>query len=98
MFGDPAMNPKGWETTILEDVCTLITDGTHQPPPFVDTGIPFLFVSNIVNGKIDLNTSKHISEQTYRVLNKRCPVERGDVLYSTVGSYGVPVVVETEEP
>jgi len=76
MVGDPATNPKGWKTTILEDVCILIPDGTHQPPPFVDTsGIPFLFVSNIVNGKIDLNTSKHISKQTYRTLNKRCPVE-----------------------
>jgi type I restriction enzyme S subunit len=52
MFGDPVTNPKNWETIKLEEVCHRITDGTHQSPPFEDRGIPFLFVSNIVDGKI----------------------------------------------
>jgi type I restriction enzyme S subunit len=98
MFGDPATNPKGWSVASLENVCVQITDGTHQPPPFTEEGIPFLFVSNIVDGEINLNTTKHISQKTYEALMKRCPIEKGDVLYSTVGSYGVPVVVETDQP
>lgn len=44
-----------------------------------------------------MNTSKFISEETYTELTKRCPIERDDVLYSTVGSYGVPVKVDTNE-
>jgi type I restriction enzyme, S subunit len=97
-FGDPVINPKRWKTATLENVCTRITDGTHQPPQFETSGIPFLFISNIVEGKINLNTSKYISEETYYALSKRCPVEYEDILYSTVGSYGVPVIVDTNEP
>jgi type I restriction enzyme, S subunit len=98
MFGDPVINPKRWKTTTLEKVCTRITDGTHQSPQFEASGIPFLFISNIVGGKINLNTSKYISEETYYTLSKRCPIEYEDILYSTVGSYGVPVIVDTDEP
>ncbi|MCA9994253.1 MAG: restriction endonuclease subunit S [Anaerolineales bacterium] len=99
MFGDPAANPHKWETRELQTVCERITDGTHQPPPFEEKGeVPFLFVSNIVGGKIDFNTEKHISPETHASLMKRCPVEVGDILYSTVGSYGIAVVVDTERP
>ena len=68
----------------------------HQPPKFESEGIPFLFVANIIRGAIDFNTEKFISDTTYRELTRRCPIERGDILYSTVGSYGVPVKVDTD--
>jgi type I restriction enzyme S subunit len=97
MFGDPAMNSKGWAKMLLGDLCSRITDGTHQPPPFQESGIPFIFVANIVRGELTLNASKFISEETYTELTKRCPIERDDVLYSTVGSFGVPVKVDTDE-
>ena len=95
MFGDPATNPMGWMVGTLGDVCVRITDGTHQPPPFVENGIPFLFVQNIVKGFINLNTQKFITEETYENLTKTIAPQKGDILYSTVGSYGVAVVVDT---
>jgi len=95
MFGDPATNPMGWKIGTLGDVCERITDGTHQPPPFVENGIPFLFVQNIVKGFINLNTQKFITEETYENLTKTIAPQKGDILYSTVGSYGVAVVVDT---
>ena len=76
-------------------MCTRITDGTHQPPTWSPTGNPFLFVSNVINGEITFDTQKFISDQTYAELTRRCPIDIGDVLYSTVGSYGVPAVVTT---
>ena len=88
--------PDGEHTT-MADVCSIITDGTHQPPKFASSGIPFLFVSNIVTNKITYKTEKHISEETYAELIKRTPIAIGDILLSTVGSYGHPAVVETEE-
>jgi type I restriction enzyme S subunit len=93
MFGDPATNPKGTPTARLGDLCTRITDGTHQPPVWSEAGHPFLFVSNIISGEIDFDTDKFISDSTHAELTRRCPIEIGDVLYSTVGSYGVPAVV-----
>jgi type I restriction enzyme S subunit len=95
MFGDPATNPKGLPTTQLRSICTRITDGTHQPPTWSPSGIPFLFVSNVVTGEITFDTQKYISDETHAELTRRCAIDIGDVLYSTVGSYGVPAVVRT---
>lgn len=78
----------------ISDICSIITDGTHQPPKFITNGIPFLFVSNIVSNEITYETEKYISQETYDELIKRTPIEIGDVLLSTVGSYGHPAVVK----
>jgi len=97
MFGDPVTNPKGWNICKLKNVCKKITDGTHYPPKFVSKGIPFLFISNIVNNKIEFNTEKYITDQEYIELYKRTPIENGDILYTTVGSYGNPAIVNSEK-
>lgn len=96
MFGDPITNPKNIKTLPLAKVCKRITDGTHQPPKWSTSGYPFLFVSNIISGEISFDTAKFISSETHEELTRRCPIEVGDVLYSTVGSYGVPVIVKTQ--
>jgi type I restriction enzyme S subunit len=80
----------------LKDVCALITDGTHNPPKFVDEGIPFLLVSNITDDVVTYETHKYITEETYEELMKRTPIEIGDVLLSTVGSYGHPAIVTND--
>ncbi|MCM1183674.1 MAG: restriction endonuclease subunit S [Roseburia sp.] len=77
----------------IEELCSIITDGTHQPPKFQTEGIPFIFVSNITNNKLTYEAEKFISEETYNELIKRTPIEIGDVLLSTVGSYGHPAIV-----
>ena len=80
----------------MSDICSIITDGTHQPPKFVAEGIPFIFVSNVVNDKLTYDAEKYITQETYDELIKRTPIEIGDVLLSTVGSYGHPAVVESD--
>jgi type I restriction enzyme S subunit len=82
----------------LKDVCSIITDGTHQPPKFVDRGIPFLFVSNITSDAVDYETNKFISVEDYEQLIRRTPIEVGDVLVSAVGSFGHPAIVEDDRP
>jgi type I restriction enzyme S subunit len=74
----------------------MITDGTHQPPKFVDSGIPFLLVSNITSNVITYDTSKYITSETYNDLIRRTPIEIGDILLSTVGSYGHPAIVKDD--
>ena len=94
MFGDEV----DAEIMALKDVCSIITDGTHQPPKFSIEGIPFLFVSNIVQNSIVYETNKYISEEDYECLIKRTPIEIGDILVSAVGSFGHPAVVKEEKP
>ena len=77
----------------INDLCLIITDGTHQPPQFQENRIPFILVSNLANNTVTYNTEKFINEETYNELYKRTPIEIGDLLLSTVGSYGHPAVV-----
>lgn len=88
MFGDPIDNLKGLETVALLDLCKKVTDGTHQSPKWTTEGIPFLFISNIVDGEIDYSSQKFIDQVTYDSLTKSTKIELNDILYTTVGSYG----------
>ena len=90
--------PNRWPTAKLEDVCVRITDGTHQSPRFESKGIPFLVISDVVSGQIEWSgVSKWVDEATYEANTARCKPERGDVLYTAVGSFGVAVPVETDQ-
>ena len=91
MFGDCK------ELITLKDLCSIITDGTHQPPQFQDSGIPFILVSNLSQNTVTYDTKKYISEETYNELIRRTPIEIGDVLLSTVGTYGHPAVVTNDK-
>lgn len=94
MFGDPVKNEKGFRVVSLAEISKKVTDGTHLTPQFIDSGIPFIFVKNIRNGRIDFKTDKYISEEQFRELTKRSPIESGDILYTTVGAtYGFAAIV-----
>ena len=82
---------------VMSEVCSIITDGTHQPPKFKTEGIPFIFVSNIAGDKVTYDAEKYIDQETYDELIRRTPLEIGDVLLSTVGSYGHPAVVRSNK-
>jgi type I restriction enzyme S subunit len=98
MFGDPVTNPKGWEVKTLDELTNRVTDGTHQSPRWSEQGVPFLFVSNIREREISFDTEKFISEEEFERLTARCPIEPGDVLYTTVGSYGNPALIHKDMP
>ena len=97
VFGELKSSPNKLKILELSEVCKRITDGTHQPPKWSDKGVPFLFVSNVVDGELDFRTKKFISIETWNELNNRCPVEINDILYTIVGSYGVAAIVKTSQ-
>lgn len=65
-----------------------IRDGTHDSPKYVSSGYPLITSKNLVNGKIILENVNYISEADYININKRSKVEKGDILYSMIGSIG----------
>ena len=81
----------------LGDACTKITDGTHKTPTYLESGITFISAKNIVNGELDFSDVKHISEEEYAEIQKRCQTEIGDILLSKSGSLGSPVIVKTTQ-
>ena len=89
--------PESWRWVALGEVSEWVTDGTHQPPPFAKEGIPFLVISNMINGKIEWDkVSKWVSPEAYEKYTGIYKPTRGDVIYSIVGSYGVAVEITTE--
>ena len=98
MFGDPIENPKGWEMKKLSDVCSLITDGVHAKPVYVEQGVPFVSVKDITTGKLIFDDVKYVSASDHATMFKRCPVANGDILYTKVGAtYGRPALVDTDK-
>jgi type I restriction enzyme, S subunit len=91
--------PMGWCWTTVECVSHRVTDGTHQPPPFAKTGIPFLVIGNVKDGKVDWQSvSKWVTRETFERFTSRVRPSRGDVMYTAVGSYGTAIEVETDQP
>ena len=98
MFGECGVQSAEGGVVSLKDVCAILTDGTHQPPKFCDSGIPFLFVSNIKDFELTYDTDKFVTKEQYVELNKRTPVAKGDVVLSVVGSFGNPALVKDDRP
>ena len=85
-----------WKT--LLEVCESIADGDHMPPPKSGFGVPFITISNITNQqKIDFNNTMYVPEDYYDFLPSKRKPQLGDILYTVVGSYGIPVCVENEK-
>ncbi len=86
--------PQGWEWVRALDICALITDGDHQPPPKAETGVPFLVIGDVRTGKVVLHgASRFVPESYFEELDWGKKPCLGDVLYTTVGSFGIPVPV-----
>jgi type I restriction enzyme, S subunit len=88
--------PRGWEWSRFEDVFTSVTDGDHLPPPKTDTGIAFLVIGNVRNRSIDFVGCRHVGESYYDALDDIRRPRKGDLLYTLVGSYGIPVIVRDD--
>ena len=82
----------------LGDVCASIYDGDHSAPPKSESGIPFITISNIdaSDGFIDFSNTAFVPEEYYKSLKTERKPRRDDVLYSVVGSFGIPSLVKND--
>lgn len=89
-----------WEKVKLNDICSSIYDGDHNAPPKSDTGVPFVTISNIdaADGSIDFSNTAHVPNSYFESLKPERKPRPGDVLYSVVGSFGIPSLVKDQKP
>ena len=85
-----------WQKVKLGEICSSVSDGDHLAPPKTDVGIPFVTISDIKDNRFDLSHTRFVSEEYYQRIDEKRKVHRGDVLYSVVGSYGIPVFADTD--
>jgi type I restriction enzyme S subunit len=88
--------PENWIWGNLNSLSKLIVDGSHNPPPKKDEGFPMLSGRNILNGKINFETDRYVSDDDYQKEYRRTPIEPNDVLLTIVGTIGRTTVVPQE--
>ena len=101
MFGTLHDNENGFEVVTIEDVCSLIKDGTHQTPQYTEDreeGFKFLSSKDVMSQKIDWTDIKYIPAELHKKLYATIKPQRNDILMSKNGvNYGVAAVNDTDE-
>ena len=88
-----------WEVKKLSDFCASIADGDHQAPPKSDSGVPFVTISNInTSNQFDFTDTMFVRQEYYDRLDSKRKAQKGDVLYSVVGTFGIPVYMKETVP
>ena len=88
-----------WEKVKLGDVCKSITDGDHQSLPLSECGIPFIVIANISsNNRIEFEKTRYVPLDYYEKLDEKRKPQKGDVLLTVKGSFGIPVFVANDKP
>lgn len=90
--------PDSWKWCRLGSILNKLTDGAHSTPKYTPVGIPFLSVKDMSSGVLDFSNCKYISEEEHQTLYSRCNPEYGDLLLTKVGTTGIPVIVDTNQP
>ena len=87
-----------WVEKKLGEVVKHITDGDHQPPPKSNQGIPFITISNINkdNRTIDWRNTFYVPKEYFDGLKDDRKPKKGDILYTVTGSYGIPVLIDSD--
>jgi len=90
--------PTQWKLAPLTALCVSVTDGDHLPPPQSENGVPFLVISNVRWGGINFEGCRHVTEEYFGKLDWIRKPRTGDILYTLVGSFGIPVLVSDARP
>ena len=87
--------PESWEWVRLGEISLSVADGDHQAPPKASDGIPFLVISNVSGGRLDFSNTRFVPKEYFDKLSSERIAELNDILFTVTGSYGIPILVET---
>ena len=91
--------PVEWEVKRLEELTEQIVDGIHHTPTYVQTGVPFIVVSDLTAGPgICFTNSRLVSPEDHLQFVKRANPKSGDVLVTKDGTLGVARIVDKDAP
>ena len=80
--------PEGWGVQKLEEILSLLRDGTHNPPKRVESGIPLLTGTMFGNYFIDHSLATYITEVDYNNIHKQYKPQSGDIILTKIGTIG----------
>ena len=78
-----------WKVESIGDVCSFITDGSHNPPKGISQSEYFMLSSrDIQDGHLVVDNPRFLSKNDFEIENKRTKLQLNDVLLTTVGTIG----------
>jgi len=77
--------PMHWSIKKLEQLSQSIVDCPHSTPKWTETGAICVRTSQFKAGRLDLSSSKYVSEDTYVERTHRLEPKENDILYSREG-------------
>ena len=86
--------PEGWKIKKLSDICSKVIDGTHDSPKPVEEGFYLVTGKHLSNGFIDFSQCYKISAEDHKKVISRSEPEKGDILFSNIGTLGSTVLVD----
>ncbi len=96
MFGDPATNPKGWDTHRLGDLALKMSDGPFgsnlKTAHYTETGVRVIRLQNIGIGVLNDEDQAFVSHEHFASLPRHHCLP-GDVLIATLGDPNLRAIV-----
>ena len=86
--------PDSWAWERLDNICRLLTDGTHQTPTYTDMGHIFLSSKNVTTNKINWDDVMYIPNELHEKLYNRLAPELNDILLAKNGTIGKAALVD----
>ena len=72
---------NNWYTTTIGEIAD-VYDGPHATPQKAAQGPIYLGISNLVNGRIELSSTEHLSEEDFAKWTRRIEPRAGDIVFS----------------
>jgi len=107
MFGDPVINPMGWEIKSLQSLISngsimYHLDGNHgelypKSSEFVSEGVPYIGANCINDGVVEYTNAKYLSEERANSFRKGIAIN-DDVLFAHNATVGPVAILKTQLP
>lgn len=82
--------------TRMDELCEIVTDGTHDSPKLQEKGVPFIKGKHISGGIVDFSSCDFITQEDHEEACQRVKPQRGDILFSNIGSVGDTAVINDD--
>ena len=89
--------PEHWAWASLLQVSQAVVDCHNKTAPYVGEGIHLIRTTDIRNGRMDLSSTRKISEETFAYWARRMPPKGGDIFFTREAPMGEAAIVPDGE-
>lgn len=89
--------PEHWAWASLLQASQAVVDCHNKTAPYVSEGIHLIRTTDIRNGRMDLSSTRKISEETYAYWARRMPPKGGDIFFTREAPMGEAAIAPDRE-